>query len=380
MVRPSSSALSFSLVLALLAGCAADAQPRSEFARYLQLHRAMACDSFACPMKDVDGAMVMSVIESPERCLDYANALLPADEGAIERALDRGTIVLDEEAYEACRARTRATCSMSDSGVCGRVLVGTVATGGACVHDLECGDGNCEVPEGANCGSCVAPSAALGDACEDANDCLPSELGAVDCRPVGAARVCTIDAEPEIVRSSVGGPCGVSVGDAIAFCETGAYCDASKTCRAPLAQDSECDAYVDACVVGTACTPSSTDPTTRCRPVTPVTTIGAPCGPSATGTDYCDVLADLRCDPTTNTCARVGTGTVGADCYTDIGCDPGLVCRYGANYERLCLAPASNGTACTNHSQCSSKHCAIPTGGQNGLCAEAPSSDSCQAL
>lgn len=379
-MRRSSALRSIPLLLTLLVGCSTDGSPGAEsaFARYESSRDAAYCEGLVCPVVHVYEATFLATLGDEARCRSYVRAGLGTVDPALENALARGTVVLDEEAVEAC-GEVRRSCGATEEGPCARLLVGTVPAGGSCLLEAECATGHCVIESGASCGVCVTGTAALDEPCDDARDCLPSELGHVIC-PFGFGdTVCRLEDDRTIVDSAIGGPCDLSVGEhGVARCGTAGYCDENHVCRAPIALGEPCVPDQEACVTGGSCTPSSTDATNRCRP-TELVGLDAPCGLGEEGALVCDPLADLRCDPMTSRCVRVGAGTAGSSCNTDVGCDDGLVCAVGAGGDRACIAPAPNGSACASNRQCASRYCEMPEAEALGLCADAPAIDACLA-
>nr|MBA3500491.1 hypothetical protein [Deltaproteobacteria bacterium] len=209
---------------------------------------------------------------------------------------------------------------------CEDVFTGTVATGGACVIDLQC----------ANFGNCVqtVPS------CDSDLMCCPGT-----CMGMSA-------------ESPIGGPCGNDVN----FCASGSYCKEPATgpgtCTALLAgEGTACDA-IDACVNPLYCNLSFTTGTGTCKK------------PAASGQTCVrmDLIpcADSRefCDPTMLKCIK--DVSIGATCGNGVQCVGYSSCLNGTCVADIPAGGACQvdaGADCVGGLECIAGKCALPPPG-----------------
>lgn len=187
----------------------------------------------------------------------------------LEAALAAGRLTLDQAKANECFGLLRGySCAVSTSPsdfrlnqqVCDRVFLGSVATGGTCIEDLECAAGFCQ------------PASA----CDAALACCPGT-----CRPRGPAgatcdrdRQCTVDAtclggtcQPP---SALGGPCSSTANCLQGVCSVNGLCVAPSPEGQPCVDAADCDQWADAVCTAGRCA-------TRAR-------VGQPCQPTGGGT------------------------------------------------------------------------------------------------
>ena len=254
-----------------------------------QCDRAVACEGIA------DRATCEAAVD-----------LNDAEFGALQAAVKDGTIKYDSGKAADCADSFGSTdCSFPgfhEDNPCDDVFTGTVATGGACVIDLQC----------ANFGSCVT---------------MPS------CDP--ETTCCTGTCMGMATESPIGGPCGneTSFCGFDAFCKTPATGGAG-TCTALIAGEGTACDEIDACVNPLYCNLNFQTGTGTCKKAA---ASNATCSrmdliPCADSRDYCD--------PTMLKCVR--DAAVGAACPTGVQCVGFASCIAGT-----CVADIAAGGACS---------------------------------
>lgn len=253
------------------------------------------------------------------------------DYRTIKAGVDDGTIKYDADAAAACVDAFGGTdCTFEGlhaENPCEDMFTGTVATGGACVIDLQCANG----------GECV-----VAGSCDSETMCC-----------VGACM-------GSVVESAVGGPCG----DDMHVCSFDTFCKTSETgpgtCTALVATEgSPCDEF-DACANPMYCNLSTSSPTCK-KPAAS----GATCSrmdllACADTREYCDATS-LKCTP------RVA---VGGACGAQVPCVGFASCIGGA-----CVADLPAGATCQNTA--TSPDCAGTLECTNGTCALPPIGMTC---
>jgi hypothetical protein len=226
---------------------------------------------------------------------------------ALADAQGRGRLGYDRAHAESCAAWVAgATCAELEEAygmatpTCAAMVVGKVASGGACNAGVECANGYCTSDVLAVCpGTCEA-LVANGNSCADWMQC---QSGACD------GSVCVAD-----VPGAAGQPCGF--GDFA--CQSGLFCDASDVCRQRLGAGADCS--TGECAFGLACADDAT-----CRTLVG---IGTDCTSAACGDgSYCSATTG-KCValPTRGTpCDELGHCFDGSHCSTGGTCVAGTV-------------------------------------------------------
>jgi hypothetical protein len=317
------------------------------------------CDLlFRCDVGTSDDAIAARLIlRDSATCAEYLERAFLSDTqiGALQQAVEAGTVAYDAAAAGRCLDSLRAGCRASVSGAelggpdCDAAFTGTVAEGGGCYLDEECVDGlGCDFASGTCPGSCATVDTGAftcgGAVCADGEECFFPETGIERC----VTEVLQADA-------GEGQPCGlVEEGtDTVTRrgCVTGLWCTGDSyqigTCRAPIAAGASC-AGNDRCVAGHVCAGGS------CRAVTVVRTPGGPC--DETMLQVCDPLLRLEC--VAGSCTEFTDGRSGSPCRTgdfgEITCNPGLVCHRDTT---TCGSPKAAGTPCVADGECASGSC-----------------------
>lgn len=234
----------------------------------------------------------------------------------------------------------------SEVPACDAVILGNVADGGACVDDVDCAHGSCEI--GSACpGTCAAPLAAGSGCSVGGPRCAPGTT----CRDDGGARRC-------LAPVGAGGLCSWG------GCADGLSCDrASGTC-VPRKTSGTCAGDED-CAPGFACDwgDAGADRLTclvvagRGEPCG----AGAPCGRGWTCTRGV-------CGPP----PAVGSACASSGSFWDAGasCDAGAYCdlryRFDASDPGTCMALTRDGGRCEHSGRCRSGVC------HDGRCAASP--------
>lgn len=274
-----------------------------------QCDRAVACESIQ------DRATCENAVDFDDE--DYR---------AIKAAIDDGTIEYDaDKAGECVDAFGGGDCEFAgfqDEDPCEDIFTGTVATGGACVIDLQC----------ANAGECV-----IDESCDSETMC------------------CTGVCMGSTTESPVGGPCG----DDLHVCVAGSFCAAGTgtgpgTCTAPVTTEGAACEEIDGCVNPLYCNLSFTSGQGTCK---------RPPGRGA-ACNRMDLLpcSDSRdfCDTATSTCLpRVAAG--GA-CSAALPCVAYASCEAGTCVADIPAGGAcgTTGPDCAGSLECISGTCALP--------------------
>jgi hypothetical protein len=235
--------------------------------------------------------------------------------GSVEAAVEDGTIKYDSGAAADCANSYGSTnCTFPgfhEKDPCDDIFKGTVATGGACVIDLQCANnGNCQY----------------------AGNCDPEVMCCTGTCQGGQMQM----------ESAIGGPCG----DDIHSCAVNAYCKEAGqgpgTCTALVTMEGAACDEIDACSNPMYCNLNFQTGTGTCKKP----------AASKAACSRMDLLpcADLRdhCDPTSMTCVR--DIAVGMPCATGQQCVGYASCIAGT-----CVADIPLNGACTtggNTAQC----------------------------
>ena len=256
--------------------------------------------------------------------------------GSLDAAIADGTVIYDAEAAQACVDAIRGQgCSFPGfqdrPDPCDDVFTGTVATGGACIIDVECANGGSCAPTDVNCDpdvSCCAgtcqgmdtPLVAIGGVCEG-GDCVANAF----CKfPAGANS----------------GTCTAAITTA------GTACDELDACANPMV----CDLDFATGMGGTCVTPAGSNQA---------------CDPG--GLIACGDLRDY-CDPASMKCTR--RVDVGGACPTGVRCVGFATC-----VNAVCLADPKLGEACVVDG---AQDCLGSLSCINGTCQLPPASMVCQ--
>ena len=209
----------------------------------------------------------------------------------------------------------------SQPSACASAITGSVAAGGACVHNEECQSEKCsKVNTASSCepGTCEASEALgkLGDACAT-RACDPAFV-------CDNTKVCAN-------LYTVGMPCTYSTD-----CAYGLACDASPGfCRTAPKLGEACPDKICA-ELGAYCSTSGT-----------CTAVGL-AGSACTTSEQCSEF--YPCNTTTGTCTAYPT--LGQPCFSQ--CSDGSYCD---STTKLCTPPQPNGSACSLGSSCASGDC-----------------------
>jgi hypothetical protein len=236
--------------------------------------------------------------------------------GSIEAGVKDGTIKYDSGAAADCAdSFGDKNCNFTGfhfDDPCEKVFTGTVATGGACVIDLQCANG----------GDCVY-----------AGGCDPETMC---CTGTCMGGVMTME-------SAIGGPCD----DELHFCGTNAFCKQGTgagpgTCTALIAMEGAACDQIDACSNPMYCNLNLQTGAGTCKK--------APGSNAACSRMDLLPCSDARdyCDATTMTCTR--DVAVGGTCGPTVQCVEYASCINGA-----CVADLPLGATCTtgvNNAQC----------------------------
>lgn len=260
---------------------------------------------------------------------EAATQLDVGDYGSVEAGVADGTIKYNSGAAADCAASYGSKdCTFSGfhaNDPCDDVFEGTVATGGACVIDLQCANG--------------------GD-CQYAGTCDPDIMCCT-----GTCMGGTMTTE-----SPIGGPCS----DELHFCATNAYCKSGTgpgagTCTALVTNEGGACDELDACSNPMYCNLNFQ------------TGMGT-CKKPAASNAACSRMelipcADLRdhCSPTTMTCVR--DIAVGGACGTGVQCVGYASCVNGACVADIPLdgaCVADSGADCAIDLECISGKCQLP--------------------
>lgn len=189
----------------------------------------------------------------------------------------------------------------SPPAACAQVM-GTAATGAACVVAGQCQTGFCAIAPGSACGVCAALPKA-GDACTALTTC-------------GVGLTCTSDTKM-----------------CVAFAAANAACGAGAPCGAGLV-----------CVGANAAT--STQGTCQAA----ATTTGATCDPALKTGTGCDRNAGLVCNSTSKTCQPATISPDGGACgsvdHQSALCENGTCVGASGATPGTCIANAGEGEAC----------------------------------
>ena len=266
---------------------------------------------------------------------DAAVGLDGAEFGTIEAGVKDGTIKYDaDKAAQCAESFGNTNCTFPgfhDDDPCDDVFKGTVATGGACVIDLQCANGgNCQFM--ANCDPDVMCCTGV-------------------CQGMGET------------ESPIGGPCS----DDLHFCGVNAYCKQptgsnTGTCTALITNEGgACDEF-EACANPMYCNLNFQTGMGTCKKP----------AASKAACVRADLIpcADLRdhCSPTTMTCER--DIAVGGACGTGIQC-----VGYASCINSVCVADIPAGGACVVDT---GADCAVDLDCINGVCAFPPQGMTCK--
>lgn len=301
------------LVLAvMLAACGSD--PTISLADYPSANLAASCQYL----------VKCGLFTDEASCVAFTP--LPADSNAADAVAANKMSYSGTSAKQCIDSIAAASCDSTQQSAreipnaCTHIFTGKLATGDTCAFDLECQSGACDIP------SC-------GMAC------------------------CTGTCAPAVAKAQVGASC------ATADCVEGAFCDATQTCRALLAQGSSCSDPSD-CAYGLGCVGLSPGTAGTCGPMP---AIGQPCPDG-----FCRDIGAV-CNPS-GTC--VAAGLTGAPCTADFDCSSYYHCD---TQTMMCAPYPTLGMPCT--ALCSDgTWCQIPTGQSMGTCtAGKPNGQPCSA-
>jgi hypothetical protein len=278
-------------------------------------------------------------------CLDFYRGQLSPGPSSIVYSVDQGRTILNPSAEAAClQAISNLSCSVSTSttssalsNACSPVFVGTIASGGDCIDDVECKPG-LECDKGsctASCcpGVCVTTKlpAAIGGSCTGNSTCVDNAYCSQAYNSVTQTFEGTCQA-----RVAIGASC-TDYGS----CASNAQCvgtGASKTCVA-LAQD------------GAACASS---------------------GPScANVASYCDPVKGI-CQPRLKENAPCAIPDAGAAATYLAGCMSFTQCKNG-----VCSRLPSAGQACSNPDAAVVDECYMVGSCVGGFCQAKPAKPVC---
>ena len=253
-------------------------------------------------------------------------------DGGFQQLLDSGKATFDGNAAQACLdATANLPCDQTQMAVrvepsaCQHVVVGTVATGGACEQNAECASSACSI---SSCGS-----ACCAGTCEAAQ------------APAGSGEPCvTRPCDVGLACSQTSGTC-VALGGSGAGCTLDTDCDYGLGCPAGLC--APLPAVGDPCPAGECADIGAT-----CNAAMMCVMVGLPGAPCQIDQD-CSPYA--TCDVAMGKCAVLPT--LGETCQTQ--CSDGSYCNIpdGGSGVGTCTAPGSDGAACTRDNQCASENC-----------------------
>jgi hypothetical protein len=312
------------LLLPLLAAAACDGKKTpANLGEYVSALAALICKyNVACEGTPDMASCVASTFQNPEEI-----AVIEADIASGKTKYDAANANACIEWFESytsagCTQSGRAAVGLEGEDACARVLVGTVAAGGACIASTECANSGLCQPTEPSCaqqccpGTCIAPAAPIpvgGDcstlqpnqSCATGSFCLPVTGGTPTC----------------FVPSSVEG----STCDRRFGCTSPLFCDldGTGTCRRTAASGAACESsapdYVPCDDSRDTCSPT----TNTCVRRTAVGGTCGPAGPACVGYALCvsgtcvaypkpgaactpgatpDCLGSLECSTQTNTC------------------------------------------------------------------------------
>jgi hypothetical protein len=213
-------------------------------------------------------------------------------------------------------------------GACQNVFTGTVANGGACIHDLECVAGSFCADTGTCSGTCTLG----GPNCNFDSQCASGELCDFGGSTTASAGRCMAAAPP----GAAGEACGTNF-----RCQADVYCTFGGTCQAAGQEGQPCDLVANpftVCAGGLMCVPDDTRTTGTCmKPAAEGETcqLEAQCG---------GIITSLTCDEIQHRCVDWKPG---GPCTH--GCPPDAACDNSAS-PPTCNAALPLGSACTTQS------------------------------
>ena len=233
-------------------------------------------------------------------CAPYMlNYLYGGEQTCIDRYVAGGRVALLPQAPGVARSAADLTACADAMGTmtceelyggardtaCPKVP-GTLGEGESCFSDLQCESGFCD--RSGECGMC-APSLALGDNCEVANNGCPDDM---ECYAPTLAdpTTCTATAGENEACSTT------------TVCRGNLFCDEG-TCVQPGGDGDSCTAVNGACngLLGLGCSSGT------CQQLGAFADVGQPCG--IQGSSYIPCLGTSYCDSTTQKCvAKAGDG------------------------------------------------------------------------
>jgi hypothetical protein len=277
-------------------------------------------------------------------CLDFYRSLLSPSLSSIAYSADHGRTILNPSAEAAClQAISNLSCSVTGpdssamSNACSPVFVGTIASGGDCIDNVECKPG-LECDKGSCTASCcpglcvpTKPLAPIGGSCTSSSACVDTAY----CNLAYNSVTRTFDSTCQ-ARLAIGAAC-TDYGSCVSNAQCGGT-GTSKTCVA-LAQD------------GVACASS-----------------GASC---ANVSSYCDPLKGI-CQPRLKENAPCSIPDAGAAAFFLAGCASFTQCKNG-----VCSRLPTAGQACSNPDAAVLDECYMVGSCVGGFCQAKPAEPVC---
>jgi hypothetical protein len=342
------------VAVVLVAGCSSSSVSFDQLST--QLQGAICQHEAVCGVVSNEDCNAVN-LEWVQQALQAGDSLLPvvqlavdASDPEVAAAVKAGVTKYDDANAETCINDIQAmSCDTTSQNrrvtpvACFDILVGKVASGGACQRDEECASNSC------NTSNCVS-----------------------------TASCCTTAVCQNLARSPVadGGACDFS------SCGAGTYCDVStKVCLPLIAAGSACDpsqaqcAYGLGCnngicaalpALGKACTTACADEDAACANGTCAFLLDRT---QACGSGTCSPF--YPCDQTQDPPVCTPVAIDGAPCQ-DQYCTGGDYCNLGAGPNGgVCTPPLPNGTACDSgvNEECQSGLCTNNGTGGASTCA-----------
>jgi hypothetical protein len=308
------------VIAALVAACGSSSGGSVPLAEYAQSAAEARCKA----------AVRCGLFPDLATCLAYFP--VPDDPSPAAAVAANKTVYAGDKAKQCFDAIANASCDSTQQSereeptACAKIFTGKVAMGGACTGDFECQSGSCLLPASCTTACCMGqcgpamPPAAIGTSCANVD------------------------------------------------CVSGAFCDATLTCRALLSKGATCSDPAQ-CAYGLGCPGVTPTTSGTCEPLPAVgqpcpaglcADIGATCDVTGTciamGLTGAPCTVDLECsiyyhcDTTAMQCAAYPT--LGMACTTM--CSDGSWCNTTTG---KCAAPQVNGQPCNRNEQCASVYC-----------------------
>jgi hypothetical protein len=312
-------------------------------------------DAACAALSDCYGASASTALAG-EDCTTLLQAQLDDTFGSIQASIDDGRTAYAASEAQACLDAVRtAGCNVGDafaSESCEAALDGTVESGGDCDFDHEC-DGAAYCKSSGSCPGACTPKAAVGETCDNEDQC---QLGLT----------CAVDTGRCVALAGAGDLCGGSEGTQ---CSDGLFCagqdestgkagncrSASEVLVGEVGEDCE-PAAGKLCKAGVSCTLDSLDGQTPVFKCAAIAGSGAACKPGypspCPADEYCSVpAASLE-----GTCTAAPQS--GEACATPAFEDTPSICApYTRCVDGMCHALATIGQSCQADSVCYSDYC-----------------------